>query len=244
MATFVLVHGAWSGAYGFRHVRRLLQHRGHEVFTPSLTGIGERRHLTSPLVDLTTHVSDVVNQALYEDLCDVVLVGFSYGGCVVTGAVDHISSRIRHLVYLDAFVPHDGESIFSMTRQSDARRIALEEPWLVPPPQRSFDDPAESAFMIARRTPTTSGLLHGSCRTGQTHRGVSVRTDVHQGHGRLANRPLRRGVRRRSGARSPIARLAVSRDPHQPHDREQSARETRGDAPEGVTVASIRRGAF
>ncbi len=153
MATFVLVHGAWSGAYGFRHVRRLLQHRGHEVFTPSLTGIGERRHLTSPLVDLTTHVGDVVNQALYEDLRDVVLVGFSYGGCVVTGAVDHISSRIRHLVYLDAFVPHDGESISSMTGQPDDRRIALEEPWLVPPPPRSFDDPAEAAFMVARRTP-------------------------------------------------------------------------------------------
>lgn len=153
MATFVLVHGAWSGAYGFRHVRRLLQHRGHAVFTPSLTGIGERRHLTSPLVDLTTHVSDVVNQALYEDLWDVVLVGFSYGGCVVTGAVDHISSRIRHLVYLDAFVPHDGESILSMTGQFDARRMALEELWLVPPPQRSFDDPAEAAFMMARRTP-------------------------------------------------------------------------------------------
>lgn len=152
MATFVLVHGAWSGAYGFRHVRRLLQHRGHEVFTPSLTGIGERRHLTSPLVDLTTHVSDVVNHVLYEDLCDVVLVGFSYGGCVVTGAVDHISSRIRHLVYLDAFVPRDGDSIFSMTGQSDARHIALEETWLVPPPPRSFDDPAEAAFMIARRT--------------------------------------------------------------------------------------------
>jgi len=152
VATFVLVHGAWSGAYGFRHVRRLLQHRGHEVFTPSLTGIGERRHLTSPLVDLTTHVSDVVNHVLYEDLCDVVLVGFSYGGCVVTGAVDHISSRIRHLVYLDAFVPRDGDSIFSVTGQSDARHIALEETWLVPPPPRSFDDPAEAAFMIARRT--------------------------------------------------------------------------------------------
>ena len=152
MATFVLVHGAWSGAYGFRHVRRLLQHRGHEVFTPSLTGIGERRHLTSPLVNLTTHVSDVVNHVLYEDLRDVVLVGFSYGGCVVTGAVDYISARIRHLVYLDAFVPRDGDSIFSMTGHSDARRITLEETWLVPPPPRSFEDPAEAAFMIARRT--------------------------------------------------------------------------------------------
>jgi pimeloyl-ACP methyl ester carboxylesterase len=104
-------------------------------------------------VDLTTHIYDVVNLALYEDVRDVVLLGFSYGGCVVTGAVDHLSSRIRHLVYLDAFVPHDGDSVFSMTGQSDVRHIALEEPWLLPPAARAFDDPAEAEFMSARRTP-------------------------------------------------------------------------------------------
>lgn len=153
MATFVLVHGAWSGAHGFRHVRRLLQSRGHEVLTPSLTGIGERRHLTSPLVDLTTHVHDVVNQVLYEDLRDVVLLGFSYGGCVITGAVDHLPSRLRSLVYLDAFVPGDGDSVVSMTGQPTTRAIALEEQWLLPPAARDYDDPAEAEFMSARRTP-------------------------------------------------------------------------------------------
>jgi hypothetical protein len=76
MATYVLVHGGWSGAHGFRAVRRLLQREGHDVFTPSLTGIGERVHLVSPQVDLTTHVHDVVNVVLYEDLHDVVLLGF------------------------------------------------------------------------------------------------------------------------------------------------------------------------
>lgn len=153
MTTFVLVHGAWSGAYAFRHVRRLLHDQGHDVFTPSLTGIGERRHLTSPLVDLTTHVHDVVNLALYEDVHDIVLLGFSYGGCVVTGAVDHLAARIRHLVFLDAFVPGNGESVVSMTGQPGLRQITLEEPWLLPPAPRSFDDPAEAAFMSARRTP-------------------------------------------------------------------------------------------
>lgn len=114
MATFVLVHGAWSGAHGFRHVRRALQGQGqgHDVFTPSLTGVGERRHLTSPQVGLTTHVADVVNQVLYEDL----------------------------------------ESVASLTGQ-EAVPMALEEPWLVPPPARAYDDPAEAAFMAARRTP-------------------------------------------------------------------------------------------
>jgi pimeloyl-ACP methyl ester carboxylesterase len=108
MATFVLVHGGWSGAHGFRKVRPLLRAAGHEVFTPSLTGIGERAHLTSPSVNLTTHIRDVVNVVLYEDLDDITLLGFSYGGVVVTGTLDHIADRVRHLVYLDAFVPTSG----------------------------------------------------------------------------------------------------------------------------------------
>ena len=105
MAVFVLVHGAWGGAHGFRKVRGPLREAGHEVFTPSLTGIGERAHLTSPQVSLTTHIADVVNAVWYEDLSDIVLLGYSYGGAVVTGALEHIGDRVRHLVYLDAFVP-------------------------------------------------------------------------------------------------------------------------------------------
>jgi pimeloyl-ACP methyl ester carboxylesterase len=111
MAVYVLVHGAWGGAHGFRKLRGPLRAAGHEVFTPSLTGIGERVHLTSPQVCLTTHVTDVVHAVLYEDLRDIVLLGFSYGGFVVTGALEHIGDRVRHLVYLDAFVPADGDSV-------------------------------------------------------------------------------------------------------------------------------------
>ena len=111
MSTFVLVHGAWSGSFGWRKVRRLLAERGHDVFTPSLTGIGERAHLTSPQVDLSLHVQDVVNAVWYEDLSDIVLVGYSYGGMVVTGALDHLGARVKHLVYLDAFGPGDGQSL-------------------------------------------------------------------------------------------------------------------------------------
>ena len=106
----MLVHGAWGGAHGFRRVRALLHEGGHEVFTPSLTGIGERVHLASPQVCLTTHIADVANAMLYEDLRDVVLLGFSYGGFVVTGALEHVGDRVSHLVYLDAFVPADGQS--------------------------------------------------------------------------------------------------------------------------------------
>jgi pimeloyl-ACP methyl ester carboxylesterase len=114
MAIFVLVHGAWSGAHGFRKVRGPLRAADHEVFTPSLTGIGERAHLTSPQVCLTTHITDVVNTVLYEDLRGIVLLGFSYGGFVVTGALEHIGDRVRHLVYLDAFVPGDGDRVDAM----------------------------------------------------------------------------------------------------------------------------------
>src|ERR1700688_4407731 len=85
--------------------------RGHEVFTPSLTGIGERAHLASPQVNLTTHITDVVNTILYEDLTDIVLLGYSYGGMVVTGALEHVADRVAHLVYLDAFMPADGQSL-------------------------------------------------------------------------------------------------------------------------------------
>ena len=152
MATYVLVHGGWSGAHGYRHVRRELQAAGHEVFTPSLTGIGERVHLASPQVNLSTHIRDVVNHVLYEDLSDIVLVGFSYGGFVVTGALEHIADRVRHLVYLDAFVPDDGDTGFGLVLGMGRQPVALGEDWLVPAPVREFDDPDEGEWMTARRT--------------------------------------------------------------------------------------------
>jgi pimeloyl-ACP methyl ester carboxylesterase len=160
MAVFVLVHGAWSGAHGFRKVRGPLRAAGHEVFTPSLTGIGERVHLTSPQVCLTTHITDVVNTVLYEDLHAIVLLGFSYGGFVVTGALEHIGDRIRHLVYLDAFVPDDRDSVHSTAGDGAGRGvIELGGDWLVAPLPREFDDPDEAAWASARRTPQPAGCF-------------------------------------------------------------------------------------
>jgi pimeloyl-ACP methyl ester carboxylesterase len=159
MTTFVLVHGAWSGAHGFRRVRPLLRAAGHDVFTPSLTGIGERVHLASPQITLSTHVRDVVNMILYEDLTGIVLVGFSYGGFVVTGAIEHVADRVRHLVYLDAFVPDDGDTVWALAGNEAPPTVTLGEPWLVPPPARDFDDPAEAAFANARRVPHPIGCF-------------------------------------------------------------------------------------
>lgn len=163
MATYVLVHGAWSGAHGFRRVRSALQNSGHQVFTPSLTGVGERVHLTSPGVDLTTHVHDLVHHVLYEDLDSIVLLGFSYGGFVVAGAVDHLAARIRHLVFLDAFVPNDGDCVFSLMGKPSGT-IGLGDVWLVPPAAREFDDAQEAEFMNARRTPQPVGCFREPVR--------------------------------------------------------------------------------
>ena len=139
MATFVIVHGAWSGPHAWRWVRPLLRAAGHEVVTPSLTGLGERAHLATPTTDLDTHVTDVAAVLQFEDLWDVVLVGHSYGGMVINGVADRASGRIAHLVYLDADVPRDGESEWDMVPADE--RAGYEEAartrgdgWRVPPP--------------------------------------------------------------------------------------------------------------
>jgi pimeloyl-ACP methyl ester carboxylesterase len=98
----------------WKRVAPLLRAQGHDVFTPTLTGLGERVHLASPDVNLDTHIEDVVNLLVYEDLEDAVLVGWSYGGMVVTGVLDRVPDRLAHVIYLDADVPHDGEADFDV----------------------------------------------------------------------------------------------------------------------------------
>jgi pimeloyl-ACP methyl ester carboxylesterase len=138
MASFVLVHGAWHGSWCWKRVRTALQARGHEVFTPTLTGVADRSHLLSPDVNLGTHILDVVNLIHWEELTDVVLCGHSYGGCVVTGVADRMPERIRSLVYLDAFVPEDGDNQLQHLPEMLATRIlegaqGVGEGWKVPP---------------------------------------------------------------------------------------------------------------
>ncbi len=138
MTTFVLVHGAWHGSWCWQRVRKSLTDRGHEVFTPTLTGVGERSHLLARDVNLDTHIADVVNLILWEQLDDIVLCGHSYGGCVVTGAADRVADRVRALVYLDAFVLENGESAHDVLAP-EQRRAQVEQAervgdgWRVPP---------------------------------------------------------------------------------------------------------------
>jgi pimeloyl-ACP methyl ester carboxylesterase len=138
MATFVLVHGAWHGSWCWARVRRALQALGHEVFTPTLTGVGERAHLLSPSVNLDTHIDDVANLIRWEALSNVVLCGHSYGGAVVAGVADRVADRIDALVYLDAFVLEHGQSVHD-TLPAEQRALQLDlardvgDGWKVPP---------------------------------------------------------------------------------------------------------------
>lgn len=109
--TFVLVHGGWCGGWWMSRLANALRHRGADVFAPTLTGLGERAHLASPGIGLSTHVQDVLGALYYEDLREVVLVGHSYGGAVATGVADRARDRVQRLIYMDAFVLKDGQSL-------------------------------------------------------------------------------------------------------------------------------------
>ena len=111
MATFVLVHGGWHGGWCWQKVIPFLEAAGHEVYAPTLTGLAERASELSPDVGLDTHIQDIVGELVEKNLHDIVLVGHSYGAIVITGVVDQVPERIAHLVYLDTFVPRDGESM-------------------------------------------------------------------------------------------------------------------------------------
>src|SRR5262249_4166697 len=137
MATYVLVHGAWHGGWCWRRVRPLLQQAGHDVFTPTLTGLGERAHLLSPEVNLDTHIQDVVGVLECEDLERVILVGHSYGGMVISGVAERAAARLARLVYLDAFVPQDGQRMLDFIAErtaADEEQARQDDGLCTPPP--------------------------------------------------------------------------------------------------------------
>lgn len=113
--TFVLVHGAWAGAWALQRLAQHLTDHGHHVYVPTLSGLGERSHLLPEAIDLTTHVFDVVNEIRWKDLDDIILVGFSYGGMVITGAAEIVRERIRCIVYVDGFLPANNQSFADIT---------------------------------------------------------------------------------------------------------------------------------
>ena len=157
MAMFVLVHGMWAGGWYWQKVRPLLRAAGHEVLMPTLTGLGERVHLARPDVDLDTHIMDVVNVLRYEGLREVVLVGHSYGGMVIRGVADHVPERLARLVYLDAFVPNDGDRVLDLWQPEyrlDFEAMAAEfDRWRIPTLDPAGEDPEIVAWEAGRTVP-------------------------------------------------------------------------------------------
>jgi len=173
--TFMLVHGAWGGGWSFKQTDSLLRLQGHNVYRPTLSGLGERVHLASAEVDLDTHIADVVNTILFENLHDVVLLGHSYGGMVVTGVADSIPERIKCLIYLDAFVPEDGESVATAHGQEKTGREMPSKngliypfwntdnerfPHDVPQPAKTFSQPLALKNERRLKIPTTYILTY------------------------------------------------------------------------------------
>ena len=115
--TIVFVHGAWGGAWDYQVMEKLLEDKGHKVYRPTLTGQGERSHLLNPSINLETHIMDILNVIKFEGLENFILVGHSYGGMVITGVADKVPEKIRHLVYMDAYIPLDGENALSLFPQ-------------------------------------------------------------------------------------------------------------------------------
>jgi pimeloyl-ACP methyl ester carboxylesterase len=184
VATYVLVHGAWHGGWCWSRVTRALEARGADIYTPTLTGLGERSHLASRDISLETHIQDVLGVLEYEGLSDVVLVGHSYAGVVVTAVADRVPRRLSRLVYLDAVVPRSGQCLFDcagpefrgqieeqVRTQGEGWRIPVasaEElgltrdedinwavPKLVPHPYRTFHEPVHFRVPSAPMVPRT-----------------------------------------------------------------------------------------
>ncbi|HKS45759.1 MAG TPA: alpha/beta fold hydrolase [Amycolatopsis sp.] len=150
MTTFVLVPGACHGAWWFEPLARGLRHHGHEAHAVPLTGVGERRHMLSTSVNLDTHIEDVVNLLTDGDITEAVLVGHSYAGMVISGAADRVPERVAGLVFVDAFLPYDGESCWTLT--SDEQRAwyvdgAAENGYATPP--LPFFDPRSTPHPLA-----------------------------------------------------------------------------------------------
>ena len=166
--TFVIVHGAWGGSWSFKQTDYILSDAGYIVYRPSLTGLGERHHLSNTEIGLTTHITDVVNTILFDDLHDVILIGHSYGGMVITGVADSIPERIKQLVYLDAFVPNDGESVIDLRAsgglESNVRSGFIIPTWVqntdiiprdVPQSLKTFTEPVSYKNKSAMLLPAT-----------------------------------------------------------------------------------------
>lgn len=186
MATFVLVHGAWHGGWCWARVSPRLRDAGHEVFTPTMTGFGERSHQLSPDVGLEDNVTDIANVLLWEDLSDVILVAASYAGMVTTSVADRMPERISALVYQNAFIAADGVAQNDLL--PDWRREMIEkelaeaaDAWKMPPPTPELigvTDPEDAAWIASKMTPQSAKTFMDKARLTGAHEAITNRTYI------------------------------------------------------------------
>jgi pimeloyl-ACP methyl ester carboxylesterase len=185
MASFVLVHGAWSGGWCYHKVAARLRSRGHLVFTPTLTGQGERAHLTAGTINLSLHIEDILAVLHCEDLREVVLAGHSYGGMVVTGVADRAPERVAALAYLDAFLPEDGQSLFDINIPANTQRFIAQAGQngglSVPAPSAAFFNvnAGDAARVDALATPFPLGCFTEKIKLSGAHKTIPKRAYVH-----------------------------------------------------------------
>ncbi|MGH8308860.1 MAG: alpha/beta fold hydrolase [Steroidobacteraceae bacterium] len=173
--TFVLVHGAWAGAWSWVRVVDLLTARGHRVFAPALSGLGERSHLAGCNVNLTTHVNDIVNEIKWEDLDQIVLVGHSYGGLVITRVAEQVRERIASIVYLAAFIPANGQAFVDF-----APGWNVTGEMVAPPPTAEGDYLREGdrAWVDGKATPQPTATLTEKLRVTGAYQRVPRKTFI------------------------------------------------------------------
>jgi pimeloyl-ACP methyl ester carboxylesterase len=156
MATFLVAHGAWTGGWSWKKMHPLMQAVGHRLLTPTHTGLGERAHLAGPDITLDSHIEDHLGVLEFEDLGDVILIGHSYGGMVATGVADRARERIAKLVYLDAFAPENGQSVFDLQppAMEANMRARADDGWRISPnPMPEDTAPDDFAWSNPRRRP-------------------------------------------------------------------------------------------
>ncbi|MEV0640719.1 alpha/beta hydrolase family protein [Streptomyces sp. NPDC050619] len=204
MSTYLLVHGAWHSGQCWERVVPLLESAGHRVLAPSLTGHGDKAHLLSREVGLDTHVDDIVGLITEEDLTEVILVGHSYAGLVISSAAHQVPDRIAHLVYLDAMVPQDGESaadVLPATQVLIDLAAKSDIGWRVPPPLEipgapglfGVTDPADAAWLRAMLSDQSVRCLQQPVRLDNPAVNTIPRTHIHcvaGGQERFPRRPV------------------------------------------------------
>ncbi len=210
---FVFVHGAWGGGWEYAMVDSILTERGDRVYRPSLTGLGERVHLANKEIDLTTHIDDIVSVVKFEKLHNIVLIGHSYGGMVISGVAEKIPERIQRLIYLDAFVPRDGESVKSINGNEVWNGMIVPNikdgyvlypfgptktipPTDVPQPLKTFTETISMESPLAKKIPTAYILMkqHGKATFEEwgSKRAVANGWKVHEmegGHYSMRDQP-------------------------------------------------------